>query len=97
VHRPWGSYPSLGWRSPPGQTIVVKPGGRLSLQKHHHRSEHWIVVRGAARVTVNDLVKTVQGIESIYIPIGPVHRLEKSRKDLAGADRGANRKLFWRG
>ena len=54
----------------------VKPGGRLSLQKHHHRSEHWIVVRGAARVTVNELVKIVHENESIYIPIGADHRLE---------------------
>ena len=60
--------------------IIVKPGGRLSLQKHHHRSEHWIVVRGTAQVTVNELVKTVHENESIYIPIGAVHRLENPRK-----------------
>jgi len=60
--------------------IVVKPGSRLSLQKHHHRSEHWIVVSGAARVTVNEEVKTVHENESIYIPIGAVHRLENPGK-----------------
>jgi mannose-1-phosphate guanylyltransferase/mannose-6-phosphate isomerase len=81
VHRPWGSYQSVdnGDRHQV-KRIVVKPGGRLSLQKHHHRSEHWIVVRGAARVTVNELVKTVHENESIYIPIGAVHRLENPGK-----------------
>src|SRR6202166_124100 len=72
VHRPWGSYQSVdnGDRYQV-KRIVVKPGGRLSLQKHHHRSEHWIVVRGAARVTVNELAKTVDANESIYVPCGP--------------------------
>ncbi len=81
VHRPWGSYQSVdnGDRHQV-KRIVVKPGGRLSLQKHHHRSEHWIVVRGAARVTVNEAVKTVHENESIYIPIGAVHRLENPGK-----------------
>jgi mannose-1-phosphate guanylyltransferase/mannose-6-phosphate isomerase len=81
VHRPWGSYQSVdnGDRHQV-KRIVVKPGGRLSLQKHHHRSEHWIVVRGTARVTVNELVKTVHENESIYIPIGAVHRLENPGK-----------------
>jgi mannose-1-phosphate guanylyltransferase/mannose-6-phosphate isomerase len=83
VHRPWGSYQSvdMGDRHQV-KRIVVKPGGRLSLQKHHHRSEHWIVVRGAARVTVNELVKIVHENESIYIPIGAVHRLENPGKIL---------------
>jgi mannose-1-phosphate guanylyltransferase/mannose-6-phosphate isomerase len=81
VHRPWGNYQSVdnGERHQV-KRIVVKPGGRLSLQKHHHRAEHWIVVRGAARVTVNELVKTVHENESIYIPIGAVHRLENPGK-----------------
>ena len=81
VHRPWGSYQSVdnGDRHQV-KRIIVKPGQRLSLQKHYHRSEHWIVVRGAARVTVNDLVKTVHENESIYIPIGAVHRLENPGK-----------------
>jgi mannose-1-phosphate guanylyltransferase / mannose-6-phosphate isomerase len=83
VHRPWGSYQSLdtGDRHQV-KRIVVKAGGRLSLQKHHHRSEHWIVVRGAARVTVNELVKIVHENESIYIPIGATHRLENPGKIL---------------
>jgi mannose-1-phosphate guanylyltransferase/mannose-6-phosphate isomerase len=81
VHRPWGSYQSVdnGDRHQV-KRIIVKPGGRLSLQKHHHRSEHWIVVHGAARVTVNELVKIVHENESIYIPIGAVHRLENPGK-----------------
>ena len=81
VHRPWGSYQSIdmGERHQV-KRIVVKPGGRLSLQKHHHRSEHWIVVQGAARVTVNEAVKTVHENESVYIPIGAVHRLENPGK-----------------
>jgi mannose-1-phosphate guanylyltransferase/mannose-6-phosphate isomerase len=81
AHRPWGSYQSvdIGERHQV-KRIIVKPGGRLSLQKHHHRSEHWIVVRGAARVTVNELVKVVHENESIYIPIGAVHRLENPGK-----------------
>jgi mannose-1-phosphate guanylyltransferase/mannose-6-phosphate isomerase len=81
VHRPWGSYQSvdMGERHQV-KRIIVKPGGRLSLQKHHHRSEHWIVVRGAARVTLNELVKTVHENESIYIPIGATHRMENPGK-----------------
>jgi len=81
VHRPWGSYQSVdnGDRHQV-KRIIVKPGGRLSLQKHHHRAEHWIVVRGTAQVTVNELVKIVHENESIYIPIGAVHRLENPGK-----------------
>jgi mannose-1-phosphate guanylyltransferase/mannose-6-phosphate isomerase len=83
VHRPWGSYQSVdnGDRHQV-KRITVKAGGRLSLQKHHHRSEHWIVVRGTAKVTVNETVKTVHENESIYIPIGAVHRLENPGKIL---------------
>jgi mannose-1-phosphate guanylyltransferase/mannose-1-phosphate guanylyltransferase/mannose-6-phosphate isomerase len=81
VHRPWGSYQSLdtGERHQV-KRIIVKAGGRLSLQKHHHRSEHWIVVRGTALVTVNELQKMVHENESIYIPIGAVHRMENPGK-----------------
>ena len=76
-HRPWGSYQSVD-RGDRFQVkrIVVKPGGRLSLQMHHHRAEHWIVVRGTARVTVNGETKIVHENESTYIPIGAQHRLE---------------------
>ena len=79
--RPWGNYRSLdlGQRHQV-KSIVVKPGGRLSLQKHHHRSEHWIVVRGTATVTVAGQVKTVHENESVYIPIGAVHRMENPGK-----------------
>ncbi len=81
VHRPWGSYQSVdnGDRHQV-KRIIVKPGSRLSLQKHHHRAEHWIVVRGTARVTINDDVKTVHENESVYIPMGAVHRLENPGK-----------------
>lgn len=81
VLRPWGSYESVdnGERHQV-KRIMVKPGGRLSLQKHHHRAEHWIVVRGTARVIVNEAVKTVHENESIYIPMGAVHRLENPGK-----------------
>jgi mannose-1-phosphate guanylyltransferase/mannose-6-phosphate isomerase len=81
VHRPWGSYQSVdnGDRHQV-KRIIVKPGSRLSLQKHHHRAEHWIVVRGAARVTINEAVMTVHENESVYIPMGAVHRLENPGK-----------------
>ena len=76
VHRPWGYYESVdsGERFQV-KRIVVAPGGKLSLQKHHHRAEHWVVVRGTAEVTVGDEVRVVHENESIYIPIGSVHRL----------------------
>jgi mannose-1-phosphate guanylyltransferase/mannose-6-phosphate isomerase len=81
VHRPWGSYQSLdvGTRYQV-KRIVVKAGGRLSLQMHHHRAEHWVVVRGTAKVTVGDEIKTLHENESIYIPIGMRHRLENPGK-----------------
>jgi mannose-1-phosphate guanylyltransferase/mannose-6-phosphate isomerase len=77
VHRPWGNYQSLddGARYQV-KRIVVKKGGRLSLQYHNHRAEHWIVVRGTARVTIGDDVKTLHENQSIYIPMGTPHRLE---------------------
>jgi mannose-1-phosphate guanylyltransferase / mannose-6-phosphate isomerase len=53
----------------------VKPKGRLSLQRHHHRAEHWVVVRGTAEVTVDEKVQLVHENQSIYLPIGSVHRL----------------------
>ncbi|MBM6593709.1 mannose-1-phosphate guanylyltransferase/mannose-6-phosphate isomerase [Microvirga pudoricolor] len=77
VFRPWGSYQSLdiGTRFQV-KRIVVKPGGRLSLQKHFHRAEHWIVVSGTALVTVGEEQRIVRENESTYIPLGAVHRLE---------------------
>ena len=76
VYRPWGYYQTidLGARYQV-KRISVRPGAALSLQKHHHRSEHWIVVRGAAEVTVDATRKLVHENESIYLPIGCVHRL----------------------
>jgi mannose-1-phosphate guanylyltransferase/mannose-6-phosphate isomerase len=76
VYRPWGHYESVdsGERFQV-KRIVVAPGGVLSLQKHLHRAEHWVVVRGTAEVTVGDVKKIVHENESAYIPIGAVHRL----------------------
>jgi mannose-1-phosphate guanylyltransferase/mannose-6-phosphate isomerase len=81
VHRPWGSYHALdaGARYQV-KRIVVKAGGRLSLQKHHHRAEHWVVVRGTALITIGDQSRTVHENESVFIPIGTVHRLENPGK-----------------
>jgi mannose-1-phosphate guanylyltransferase/mannose-1-phosphate guanylyltransferase/mannose-6-phosphate isomerase len=81
VHRPWGNYQSLdsGARYQV-KRIVVKRGGRLSLQYHNHRAEHWVVVRGTARVTIGDEIKTLHENESIYIPLGTPHRLENPGK-----------------
>ena len=81
VFRPWGSYQSidLGDRFQV-KRIVVKPGGRLSLQKHFHRAEHWVVVRGTALVTIGDRQKILRENESTYIPLGEVHRLENPGK-----------------
>jgi mannose-1-phosphate guanylyltransferase/mannose-6-phosphate isomerase len=75
-YRPWGYYQSVDEGSRyQVKRIVVKPGGRLSLQKHFHRAEHWIVVRGTAEVTRNDEILLVHENESIYLPIGAVHRM----------------------
>ncbi len=76
VHRPWGSYEGIA-RSDRFQVkrIIVDPGATLSLQKHHHRSEHWVVVRGTAVVTRGDEEMTLTEDESTYIPLGVVHRL----------------------
>jgi|SRR5579884_4249924 len=81
VHQPWGSYQTLD-AGPRFQVkrIVVKQGGRLSLQAHHHRAEHWIVVRGTARVTIGDEAKILHENESIYVPLGARHRLENPGK-----------------
>lgn len=77
VQRPWGTYTVLA-EGPQYKVkrIEVKVGGRLSLQKHAHRSEHWVVVSGTARVTNGDAVLEVHPNQSTYIPVGNVHRLE---------------------
>lgn len=76
-HRPWGWFERLavGTRFQV-KRIVVDPGAALSLQSHVHRSEHWIVVEGTARVTVDDDVRLISENESIYVPLGSKHRLE---------------------
>jgi mannose-1-phosphate guanylyltransferase / mannose-6-phosphate isomerase len=81
VHRPWGNYDSVdtGERFQV-KRIVVKPGARLSLQMHHHRAEHWIVVRGTALVTRGEERFIVSENESAYIPLGVTHRLENPGK-----------------
>jgi mannose-1-phosphate guanylyltransferase/mannose-6-phosphate isomerase len=81
VHRPWGYYESidLGERFQV-KRIVVIPGGMLSLQRHRHRAEHWVVVRGTAEVIIGEERKAVHENESVYIPIGSVHRLANKGK-----------------
>ena len=80
-YRPWGWFESLvsGSRFQV-KRIVVHPGAALSLQSHHHRSEHWIVVEGTARVTVGEDVQLVSENQSVYIPLGTVHRMENPGK-----------------
>ena len=81
AHRPWGTYTIL--EDNPGykiKTIVVKTGKRLSLQKHFHRNEHWIVVSGTATVTIGKKTKLVRPNESTYIKMGEIHRLENRGK-----------------
>lgn len=77
VVRPWGTYTileeALGFKI---KRIEVKPKASLSLQMHHHRSEHWVVVRGTAKVTSGDKVILIEANESTYIPAGQKHRLE---------------------
>ncbi|MCF7221302.1 mannose-1-phosphate guanylyltransferase/mannose-6-phosphate isomerase [Marilutibacter chinensis] len=79
VYRPWGNYDSIdmGERFQV-KRIVVKPGAALSLQKHAHRAEHWIVVSGTAEVTCDDRVFELRENESTYIPLGSVHRLRNT-------------------
>ena len=81
VDRPWGSYKGVdsGERFQV-KRLMVKPGGRLSAQTHHHRSEHWVVVRGTARVTIGAETRLVCENESVYIPAGTLHRLENPGK-----------------
>ncbi len=80
-HRPWGWFESLamGGRFQV-KRIVVKPGAALSLQSHHHRAEHWIVVEGTARVTIDAEVRLVTENQSVFIPLGAKHRMENPGK-----------------
>lgn len=81
VYRPWGHYDSIdaGARYQV-KRITVNPGAKLSVQMHHHRAEHWVVVSGTARVTLNGVEKLVTENESIYLPVGAVHALENPGK-----------------
>lgn len=81
IHRPWGWYE----RTDAGdrfqvKRLMVKPGHKLSLQKHHHRAEHWVIVSGTARVTVGDQQVLISENQSTFIPLGEVHRLENPGK-----------------
>jgi mannose-1-phosphate guanylyltransferase/mannose-6-phosphate isomerase len=77
VYRPWGSYDNIAYGGRfQVKLIRVRPGASLSLQMHHHRAEHWIVVRGIARVTRGDELFVVSENESTFIPLGIWHRLE---------------------
>jgi mannose-1-phosphate guanylyltransferase/mannose-6-phosphate isomerase len=82
VHRPWGSYDGL--EQGPGyqvKRIMLKPGAAISLQLHHHRSEHWIVVAGQARITRGDDIFDLGPNQSTYIPVGTKHRMENIGAD----------------
>lgn len=81
VYRPWGWYQTLELQGRfRVKRIVVYPGGQLSLQKHFHRAEHWVVVKGTARVTLDGAVSELTENESVYLPLGSVHRLENPGK-----------------
>jgi len=82
-YRPWGGYSSVlvGERFQV-KRLFVKPGRQLSLQKHHHRSEHWIVVRGTAEVQIGNTIQMLRENESVYIPQGEIHRLSNPGKIL---------------
>ncbi|MGB5863433.1 MAG: mannose-1-phosphate guanylyltransferase/mannose-6-phosphate isomerase [Sulfitobacter sp.] len=80
-YRPWGWFESLGTGDRfQVKRIVVHPGAALSLQSHHHRAEHWIVVEGTAKVTIDDTVTLISENQSVYIPLGAVHRMENPGK-----------------
>jgi mannose-1-phosphate guanylyltransferase/mannose-6-phosphate isomerase len=81
VYRPWGHYDSVdsGERYQV-KRILVTPGQKLSVQMHHHRSEHWIVVAGTAKVSMNGVETLVTENQSVYIPVGTIHSLENPGK-----------------
>ena len=81
VYRPWGNYDSIdmGERFQV-KRITVNPGAKLSVQMHHHRAEHWIIVTGTAKVTIDDKTTLMSENQSAYIPIGAVHALENPGK-----------------
>jgi mannose-6-phosphate isomerase-like protein (cupin superfamily) len=80
-HRPWGSYVNLfNGKEFLIKELYVKPKGILSLQKHHHRAEHWVVTQGNPKITLNKKYFTMKPDETIYIPLGSVHRIENPYK-----------------
>lgn len=82
VFRPWGSFDSIDrGQNYQVKRITVNPGGKLSLQLHKHRAEHWVVVKGTARVTIGDDVRLVEKNQSVFIPIGEKHSLENPSKE----------------
>jgi mannose-1-phosphate guanylyltransferase len=81
AYRPWGGYTSvLNGERFQVKRLFVKPGKKLSLQKHHHRAEHWIVVRGTAEVTLDGAITVLSENQSIYLPLGCTHRLANPGK-----------------
>jgi mannose-6-phosphate isomerase len=75
--RPWGSYQTLALADNyQVKTLTVKPGGRLSLQKHSKRAEHWVIVAGEPTITIDDKVKTYHTNDKVFIPIAATHRIE---------------------
>ena len=82
VQKPWGSYKILErGRSHLVKNIFIKPGAKLSLQSHKHRSEYWLVIEGVATVTINKTIKFLKVKEGIFIPKQAKHRLENSEKE----------------
>ena len=80
VKKPWGFYQILELgKKYLIKKILVKSGGKLSLQSHEHRSEHWVIVKGIAKVTVDETIKTLESNESIFIPKQKKHRLVKEQ------------------
>ena len=83
VQKPWGSYEILYYENYHLiKKIIVKPFAKLSLQSHEHRSEHWIVIEGIAKVTVNQSIKNLKSNESIYIPKKSKHRIENNHNKI---------------
>lgn len=82
--RPWGSYETLRIENNyQVKLLTIKPGGRLSLQKHFKRAEHWVVVAGAPSLTVNDQTRVYHPNESVFIPLEAIHRIENFAADTA--------------
>jgi mannose-6-phosphate isomerase-like protein (cupin superfamily) len=82
VLKPWGSYQVVEESEKfTIKKIIVKPNGRLSLQSHEHRSEHWVVVQGQAEVTIGSALKNLKVNESVFIPLGAKHRLANNKNE----------------